>query len=249
MSLRCIAILNQSLVLPDRDFDIMVRACDSQLERDVAPLWEKEPWPVRAYDSESRLPKRSLPIRIVDDPEDVDDDDALGWHFEQGDGRPYGRVFVSSVMEGTTTPAQRRKRLRRTAGAISVVLSHEVIEAFIDPDINLWAYDPGRGVFHAYEACDPVQDQSYTVQVTGGRARVSNFVTPSWFDAENRNGTRFDYLGKLKKPFTNSRRGYTTTNKASSKDVQVFGLRALPRQKRHRIARTALRQAMAPVCR
>ena len=191
MKNRKIAIVNRSNIVTHEDFEIMVRACDLQLKRDVAPLWGMVPREVRAFASRSKLPRHCLPIRIVDDPKDIDDEDSLGWHFEEDDGQPFGRVFVNNILAGATTDAARRKRIRHHPLSVSVVLSHEVIEAFIDPDINLWAYDPDAGVFHSYEACDAVQTQTYVVQVPGGRVHVSNFVTPNWFDAENRGGARF----------------------------------------------------------
>ena len=128
-------------------------------------------------------------------------------------------------------------------------MAHEVIEAFLDPDINLWAYDPKDGFFHAIEACDPVQSQAYGLRVSGGSARVSNFVTPAWFDAENPRGTRFDYLRKLTDPFELVKPGgYTTKNEADPKDVEVFGFEGeLPVEKKHHAARTSRRVAMESV--
>ncbi len=133
--------------------------------------------------------------------------------------------------------------------SVSVVLSHEVIEAFVDPDINLWAYDPEEGEFHSYEVCDPVQSMTYVIQVPGARVRVSNFVTPAWFDRENRNGARLDHLRSHLAPFRPARGGYTTTNATDSADVTVTGFRGeLPAAKKHPAARTALRREMAHVC-
>lgn len=59
--------------------------------------------------------------------------------------------------------------------------------------------------------CDPVEGDSYqiTVPYSGTpKISVSNFVFPSWFDRENPKKTKFDYLGKLTKPFTMTAGGY-----------------------------------------
>jgi len=58
--------------------------------------------------------------------------------------------------------------------SVSVALSHEVIEAFVDPDLNLWAEDE-EGTLWAYEACDPVEAGSYQIRIAGEPVYVSNF--------------------------------------------------------------------------
>ncbi len=102
---KIIAVVNRSEILTREDFDFIVSACDRQLERHVAPLWGMDPLPVRGYARESDLPRHCLPIRIVDDPLNADDEDAYGWHFEEDDGQPFGRVFVKSVLDGAKTLA------------------------------------------------------------------------------------------------------------------------------------------------
>ena len=135
---KIIAVVNRSKRVSRRDFELMVAACNVQIARDVAPLWGYMPWSVRAYKSESRLPKRCLPIRIVDDPEDVDDEGAFGWHFEEDEGQPFGRVFVNAILAECKVKSELPKWIRRHPRGVSVILSHEVVEAFIDPDINRW---------------------------------------------------------------------------------------------------------------
>ena len=246
---KIIAVVNRSKKVSRRDFELMVAACNVQIRRDVAPLWGYTPWSVKAYTSESRLPKRCLPIRIVDDPQDVDDEGAFGWHFEEDNGQPIGRVFVNSILSECKVKSELPKWIRRHPRGVSVILSHEVVEAFIDPDINLWAYDP-KGQMHSYEACDPVQAHAYVISVPGGRVHVSNFVSPAWFDAENRSGTRYDHMKKLKKPFKPAANGYTTVVDATAAEVVLWGYKGkLSTAKKHRAARTALRCAKGKVCR
>ena len=73
--------------------------------------------------------------------------------------------------------------------SVSSVMSHEVLEMYIDPNCNLWAND-GKGSAYSFEVCDPVEAPSYTVNGVS----VSNFVTPSWFDSLAPATAQFDIV-------------------------------------------------------
>ena len=87
--------------------------------------------------------------------------------------------------------------------SVSAALSHEVCEWFGDRFINLWADDGGRNEY-ALELCDPVEDDSY--ELAG--VSVSNFVTKRYFDHLAPKHAQFDYLKKLKKPYSMTPGGY-----------------------------------------
>ena len=101
--------------------------------------------------------------------------------------------------------------------SVSSVLSHEVLEMFIDPNCNLWAND-GTGSAYSFEVCDPVEAPAYDV----GGVSVSNFVTPSWFDPLAAASAQFDKLGQLKAPFSIVKGGYVVYESAG-KEQQKFG--------------------------
>lgn len=84
------------------------------------------------------------------------------------------------------------------------------------------AASPGKGQAVAYEVCDPVESDSYTVRVDGAKVTVSNFVTPHWFDPQAKAGEQLDWLGKLAKPFTMTSGGYMVIMR-EGKTSQVFG--------------------------
>lgn len=192
-----IAVVNESEDVTDAQVRLIAKACHLQIQKHVAPLYAFEPWPVRFYTKEKYAPKDSCVILIL---EDAGKADALGFHDETPKGRRYGRVFTRFLLDDDGT-------LHDGAYSVSVILSHECIEAFIDPDINIWA-EGESGEMWAYEACDPVQEDAYNMRVDGETIAVSNFVLPAWFDKENPKGTRFDYMRKLKKPFTFTKGGY-----------------------------------------
>ena len=199
-----IAVLNESSDVTDALARRMTKACHRQIERDVAKLWYLEPWPVRFYKSEASVPKDSLAIVILDNKIAAD---ALGYHFETPAGLRYGRVFAKPILDGGT--------IHSSPLSVSTVLSHEVIESFIDPDINLWA-EGVPGVMWAYEACDPVERDTYRIRVDGRLVFVSNFVLPSWFDRENPKSFnhRWSIASKIEDP---------TSQQIAERAAKIFG--------------------------
>lgn len=135
--------------------------------------------------------------------DDPDQAGALGYHdTDPTTGLPYGRIFVKPTLDAGI--------------ALSTVWSHEVVEAAVDPWCNLWA-SVGKGWSSAYEACDPVENDSYMI----GKVAVSNFVTAQWFDPNPVPGAKFDHLGKLTKPGTMDAGGYLI-KMTNGKVSQVF---------------------------
>lgn len=232
-----IAVVNRSPDLTARETRLLVKACRLQIARDVAPPWYFEPWPVRLYPSEEATPADSLLIVILEDEKGAN---SFGYHKESPQGRRYARVFTRPVLDAGGT-------VRHSPLSIAATLSHEVIEAFVDPDINIWA--EGRpGEMWAYEACDPVQDDGYPVRVAGrggGEVWVSNFVLPTWFDRENPPGTRYDHLGLLARPFHMTRGGYAIFWDGHGAEQIISGPKARKRRppgpKNHPAARTQRR--------
>jgi len=92
---------------------------------------------------------------------------------------------------------------------VSVTASHELFEMVIDPIANLWAEATSRTQY-GYEMCDPVEEDTFMVD----GIEMSNFLYPSWFEPfKHRRGTKFDHLGKLKKPFSMTKGGYVIINR------------------------------------
>lgn len=60
---------------------------------------------------------------------------------------------------------------------------------------------------YAYEAADPVEDDSLAFNVNG--FRMTDFIYPSYFEIFRKpNSTKFDYRGKVKRPFQILAGGY-----------------------------------------
>lgn len=202
-----IAVVNASTRVTDAQVQRMVGAVASQVWYQVCPMWNRLTTPVVFYPYTVLPPKGAYVIGVADD---SDQAGALGWHTEDGSGLVFGRVFASPVLDhgGDVLVGPQ---------SVASVLSHEVIEAIVDPYVNLWA-DASTTESVALEACDPVESDSYLIHGVA----VSNFVGPKWFDQNAQPGDHLDWLGRLKQPFTISPGGYVVY-RAAGQDQQMFG--------------------------
>jgi len=171
----------------DEEFQSAIRAVNRQITEDFAPYWGLSAELRLEGKSESKPSKHSLAdmrgdaVMYVWDKVDVDD--ALGYHDKNDRGIPYGFVFLdlSAELEEPWT----------------VTLSHEAMELIGDPEVNLLVVGPNphdrrKKVFHWYEMCDAVQDESYEID----GIKVSNFLLPLYFTSSDERGGRNDFLGR-----------------------------------------------------
>jgi hypothetical protein len=204
-----IAILNQSTLISDADAATMTQAVATQVRLDAAPLWDRAPAAVVFYTDPGAVPATAHGIAIVDtiqnQPQGV-----LGFHTEDQGGKLWGVVAAKPELDngGQVTTGD---------WSVSSVLSHEVLEMFVDPNCNLWANDD-KGSAYSFEVCDPVEAPSYAVSGVS----VSNFVTPAWFDPLAAPTAQFDKLGLLKGAFSILKGGYVVYESAG-KEQQKFG--------------------------
>ena len=188
-----IAIVNRSAhadlprVLPD-----IVRAMGKQLARDLSPVWGR---PVPSLELTDLPSLSAAQIVILDDPDQAD---ALGYHSETPEGLEYGRVFVEPILSHGGS-------LSKGPNAVSVTLSHELLEMIGDPGVNLWA-DADDGYSYAIELCDACQAASYEIDGVS----VADFVYPTFFDPEPilDRTRRYDHLGLVSRPFETLDGGY-----------------------------------------
>lgn len=202
-----IAIINKSTLVSNEDVKLMTRAVALQCRRDFAPAWEVKTPNIRYRVDESTIEPSTARIVIFDD---ADQAGAFGYHSDGPDGYPYARVFCRDALKYATALQGKY--------AVSVILSHEVLELLADPSVNLWA-DLWNGMAIAYEVCDPVQADAYDVEIDGKPVSVSNFVTPSWFDNMPPAGAKFDHLGTVGRHYTMSPGGYVVTRESGAEKV------------------------------
>ena len=216
-----IAVINYSNVISQADVSKMVAACNTQLTRDVAGPWGKAPVPVILYAKSNLIPANSAKIFIYDN---TDQAGALGYHTISGN-EVWGAIFAKTILEyGCPVLFKTNDKSSLT---ISSVLSHEVIELYINPYIKLWAEGPviNEGSEYAFEACDPVEADVYQIKLPNnqGNVSVSNFVYPEYFNDSSAPGTKFDHLNLLKNPFTMTANGYMIVRSAPGSETAIYG--------------------------
>jgi len=173
--------------LKDEDVQVAIRAVNRQIAHDFVPYWNisaelRLEGPATKRPSKVYLPElRGDAVLYLWD--ELDPDDALGYHEANARGIPFGFVFLD-LTEELEEPW-------------SVTLSHEALELIGDPEVNLLVAGPHpmdrrREVFHWFEMCDAVQAESYLVDGVA----VSNFVLPLYFTRETEPGSRNDFLGR-----------------------------------------------------
>lgn len=184
-----ISVVNHSNdTIADAELQRTIRAINRQIAEDFAPCWgmsatlrlegrsSKEPDKIQVPDM------RGDAVLYIWDKSDVDG--AIGYHFTNNRGIPYGFVFLdvaAAIGENWT-----------------VTLSHEALELIADPECNLLVIGPhpadDRDVFHWFEMCDAVQGDTYEID----GVEVSNFVLPLYFTGTrdvDEVGARNDFLG------------------------------------------------------
>lgn len=172
--------------IADEDLQAVIRAINRQVAEDFEPYWSLGAR-VRLEGKSGKKPSKTELADMRGDAviylwDQVDVDDALGYHDTNNRGIPYGFVFTELA-----------KKLKEEW---SVTLSHEVLELIGDPEVNLLVAGPhpvqDRTVFHWYEMCDAVQAETYEID----HVKVSNFVLPLYFTGGEEAGGRNDFLGR-----------------------------------------------------
>lgn len=194
----------------------MADALEFQLYQHAAPLWQSAGCKVRPLHDIKSLPKYDgvTPIVIYDEPDQAG---VLGWHTYGSDEGIYGTVFVNPIIANGGS-------ISDGANAVSVTLSHEVLEAWADPYVNLLALmDDGR--LEPVEACDRTQGDSYKI----GDISVSNFLGPRAF----RSGSGpYDYMRLLREPWEVRPNGYCVRYNAAIDQGETIWGEQFPQWKR-----------------
>ena len=193
-----IQFLNLSSTLSQTDAQAIVKAIAIQVSRDFAPTWGINANLYLAPEGQKTPTPGYWTIGFFDN---SDQAGALGYHDLTADGLPLGKVFVATTLSA--------------GDLVSVTASHECLEMLADPDINLTAeFDDAQGnpaKFYAYEVCDACEDDSfgYDIAMGKGTVRVSDFVTPAYFEQFRATGsTSFDLFGHITQPFQILSGGY-----------------------------------------
>lgn len=180
-----ICLLTKTPACRMTELEIYAKAIETQLNRDVAPVWGLGHCIVEALEV---CPAGYWPVTVMDQ---LDEPDALGYHDDLN-GQPYANVAMGPD--------------------VSVTLSHEVIEMAIDPSGSRTTigWVDGKQVNFLVEACDPIEDDSctYTVYVSGAKVKVSDFCYPAYFQSIKVRGSVYCHSGRLDGPRELHKGGY-----------------------------------------
>lgn len=216
--------------LTDKQVQDGIRAVNRQIAHDFKPHWHLEA-ELRLEGAVGDGPDQKNVAELRGDAiiylwDDVNVDDALGYHETNARGVPFGFVFTELV--------------KQLDEPWSVTFSHEALELLADPEVNLLVAgphpaDPNVEVFHWYEMCDAVQNESYKVDGID----VSNFVLPLYFTADRELGGRNDFLGTANKQakstlasFGINRGGYIGFYNPATRQHETFALKGDARAKK-----------------
>lgn len=181
-----ITIVNHTKKIADAELQRVVRAVNRQVRDDFQPYWSLGATLRLEGKSATQPDKLALPELRGDAVlylwDQVDIDDALGYHEANARGIPFGFVFTELA--------------RKLKENWTVTLSHEALELIADPLANLLVAGPhpreDRTVFHWYEMSDAVQAETYECD----GVEVSNFLLPLYFTPTAETGSRNDFLGR-----------------------------------------------------
>src|SRR5207253_1655590 len=113
----------------------------------------------------------------------------------------------------------------RNGDKVSVSAAHELAEMLVDPAINLASTGP-KNMLYAYETADPVESEEFPLD----GVPMTDFVYPSYFEAFRKPGsTKFDHLGKLRRPFQILPGGYQIVYR-NGRWSQIYGSKAKARR-------------------
>ena len=180
VNVACINMASVDLGVPFGKLTAALQKCYDQY---FLPVWG---YPLKLYNTTVAKPSDWQFVYF----DTADEAGALGYHDLTKDGQPVSKIFVKTTLADNQV--------------VSVTACHELFEMAIDPIANLWA-EAADGTEYAYEMCDPVEEDTFKVD----GIEMSNFVHPSWFEPfKHPPGTKFDHLGRLKKPFSMTKGGY-----------------------------------------
>lgn len=212
-----IALINRSTAISNTEVQKIASACSTQISRDVSPAWNKLAIPVKFFSTESSVPSNYAVLYMMDT---SDVDGALGYHTQTIKGRVFGKVFVKTIMGYGL-----KMMFDNGFLTVATVVSHEVLEMYFNPFVDIWADGPEieGGSEYAYEVCDPVEADTYVITVNNTKISLSNFVYPEWFDEYSPAGTKYDHMRVLSRPLSLSQYGYMVVRSAPGSETAVFG--------------------------
>ena len=221
-----IAVINESTLITNAQVQTMCQAIQIQLNLHVLPAWNMKAATITFYADKTKVPGYAWVVSMLDNSTQAG---ALGYHSLDND-KVDAFIFAAPVLQNGGT-ALVFNSANPSQYTVSATLSHEVCEMVGDRYAGGFSQGPqiAQGNLYCQELCDPVENDSYGITVGTTVVSVSNFLFPSWFNPEATVALNapFDYLNKLKAPFTMDAGGYmilaTLAKEGTVEAKHVFG--------------------------
>lgn len=193
-----IAIMNLSASVTDQEVQTVMQALQLQISRDLAKVWNVQANLYFVPSGQQPLTTKDWILQVLD----KQDPNVAGRHTVTDAGYPLMRVFnLDDQAQGLNW---------------TVTASHELLNALVNPFLYTTVSGIQLGTqtkverLYLMDVCGPVQadSQGYGITVGTTLVTVSDFVTPSWFAAENLSHSAYDFMQTIVQPFTAAAGGY-----------------------------------------
>jgi hypothetical protein len=202
-----VALVSDTPVIDFSQVSVAAAALNKQVARDFGPLWQVDAT-VSAFDTLENVPVDYWPVIIRDD---INEPGAAGYHTDDN-GQPFALIQADDSWTLTS--------------------SHEVLEMLADPFGNRTiagappanAPAPVSGfarVVYLVEVCDPCESDQFAYTSNG--VKVSDFITPHFYDPKRSKGARYSFGGNVEAPHTVLEGGYVSFgNPVDNHWYQIF---------------------------
>ncbi|HEV3437087.1 MAG TPA: hypothetical protein VG122_06995 [Gemmata sp.] len=189
-----IALVPDSPSVTFSDVSALSAAIQKQVTRDFGPLWNINAT-VDAFEKLEAVPVDYWPVIIQDD---IQEPGAAGYHTDEN-GQPFSLVQANSGWQLT--------------------VSHETLEMLADPFGSRTIAGPPppnapapvsefSRVTYLVEVGDPCEADQFAYEVNG--FRLSDFITPHYYDPNGDTGAQYSFRGNVKAPHTVLEGGYVS---------------------------------------
>jgi hypothetical protein len=192
--IRHVALVSESKSIDMGQVSEVAAALQKQVARDFGPIWQVT-GTVDAFETLDAVPVDYWPVVVMDN---INEPGAAGYHQDE-QGRPFALVQADTDW--------------------SMTASHETLEMLADPTgMTTVAGSPPpqapkpisdfERVLYLEEVCDPCESGDCSYLVNG--VKVSDFITPHYYDPGSAAGVQYSFSGKIQAPHAVLEAGYVS---------------------------------------
>jgi hypothetical protein len=192
--IRHVALVSESKAIDHGQVSIVAAALQKQVTRDFGPLWGIN-GTVDGFDRLESVPADYWPVIIADD---IEEPGAAGYHQDE-QGRPF--ALVQADVNWSLTASHETLEMLADPGGMTTVAGAPPPQA-PEPISTL------ERVLYLEEVCDPCEAEEFAYTVNG--VRVSDFITPHYYDPSGATGLLYSFRGSVTEPHIVGEGGYVS---------------------------------------